>query len=110
MADAVVSKENVLYIRYFAEASAIKSDFIILFTAFREKASTPGCKASLWTTNDFRLIFFLVASCVDTEYDCEDNTCIASNLQCNGRVNCRFEWDEESCKVSLEIIFIFSNL
>lgn len=46
IADAVTSKGNVLYIRYFAETSAIKSDFQILFTAYRDKATTSGGKES----------------------------------------------------------------
>lgn len=39
IADSVVSKSNVLHIRFFAEAAAINSTFSILFTAFREKAA-----------------------------------------------------------------------
>lgn len=37
MADTVISKNNVLKIRYFAEATALDSDFQILYTAYREK-------------------------------------------------------------------------
>ena len=32
-----------------------------------------------------------------TEYDCDDATCISPDLVCNGIRNCRFGWDEESC-------------
>ena len=32
-----------------------------------------------------------------TEYDCEDATCISASLRCNGVKNCKFGWDEESC-------------
>ncbi|XP_062549371.1 uncharacterized protein LOC134213920 [Armigeres subalbatus] len=77
IADSVVSKSNVLHIRFFTEASAINSTFSILFTAFREKAAGETCD--------------------DEEYDCEDATCISSDLRCNGRINCRFRWDEDEC-------------
>ncbi|XP_053683658.1 uncharacterized protein LOC128733851 [Sabethes cyaneus] len=78
IADSVVSKSNVLHIRFFAEAAAINSTFSILFTAFREKAAGETCD--------------------DDEYDCEDATCISSDLRCNGRINCRFRWDEDECQ------------
>lgn len=49
---------------------------------------------------------FVVSACLDNEFYCEDATCIAAELQCNGRVNCRFRWDEEdqSCNVSKRYI------
>ncbi|XP_055627561.1 uncharacterized protein LOC129769360 [Toxorhynchites rutilus septentrionalis] len=78
IADSVVSKSNVLHIRFYAEAAAINSTFSILFTAFREKAAGEVCD--------------------DDEYDCEDATCISSDLRCNGRINCRFRWDEDECQ------------
>ncbi|XP_053677403.1 uncharacterized protein LOC128727509 [Anopheles nili] len=78
IADSVVSRSNVLHIRFFAEAAAINSTFSILFTAFREKAAGETCD--------------------ETEYDCEDATCIAGELRCNGRINCRFRWDEDECQ------------
>lgn len=42
------------------------------------------------------------AECTSDEYDCEDQTCIDKDLQCNKRVNCRFRWDEDEtkCEVS----------
>uniref|UniRef100_A0A182QVT1 CUB domain-containing protein n=1 Tax=Anopheles farauti TaxID=69004 RepID=A0A182QVT1_9DIPT len=78
IADSVVSRSNVLHIRFFAEAAAINSTFSILFTAFREKAAGETCD--------------------DNEYDCEDATCIDGELRCNGRINCRFRWDEDECQ------------
>lgn len=44
---------------------------------------------------------FYLAECTDTEYDCED-TCIAAELKCNGRDNCRYHFDEDdsTCGVS----------
>lgn len=39
-------------------------------------------------------------ACADDEYDCEDATCISLDLRCNGRVNCRFRWDEDECQVN----------
>ncbi|XP_058119715.1 uncharacterized protein LOC131293522 [Anopheles ziemanni] len=78
IADSVVSRTNVLHIRFFAEAAAINSTFSILFTAYREKAAGETCE--------------------DNEYDCEDATCIDEKLRCNGRINCRFRWDEDECQ------------
>lgn len=37
---------------------------------------------------------------MEGEYDCDDATCIAEELACNGEVNCRSQWDEENCNVS----------
>ncbi|CAO1392044.1 unnamed protein product [Diamesa serratosioi] len=79
IADSVTSKSNVLHIRYFSEAAAINSSFQILYTAYRDKPIIPG------------------STCGAEEYDCEDNTCIDKHLRCNGRINCRFRWDEEAC-------------
>lgn len=44
------------------------------------------------------IIFF--TDCLDDEYDCDDDTCIANDLECNGRVNCKFLKDESECEVS----------
>ncbi|XP_055713614.1 neuropilin and tolloid-like protein 1 [Phlebotomus papatasi] len=77
IADSVTSNKNILHIRFYAEPPAINSTFAILFTAFREKPSGETCE--------------------DDEYDCEDATCISDKLRCNGRVNCRFRWDEDEC-------------
>lgn len=76
--DSAISSKNVLHIRFYAEASAVKSTFSILFTAFRDK----GPKA-----------------CLDDEYDCEDEKCIKQELKCNDRINCQFRWDEDNCKI-----------
>lgn len=48
----------------------------------------------------FCLLFFSISGCEDSEYDCEDQTCINKHLKCNGRNNCRFLWDEDDCHVS----------
>lgn len=66
-----------MFIRYYAEPSALASQFSILYTAYRDKPSGKACE--------------------DDEYDCEDAKCINANLRCNGNVNCQFRWDEESC-------------
>lgn len=42
-------------------------------------------------------LYFL--ACGSDQYDCEDLTCIASELQCNQIENCRFRWDEDGCPV-----------
>ncbi|XP_055910064.1 neuropilin and tolloid-like protein 1 isoform X2 [Eupeodes corollae] len=75
--EPVASESNILHIRFYAEQIAINSSFSILYTAFRDKGT--GCVA-------------------EEEYDCEDATCIAANLKCNGRANCKFRWDEEACE------------
>ncbi|XP_037921514.1 uncharacterized protein LOC119658290 isoform X2 [Hermetia illucens] len=74
-ADSINSLTNVLHVRYYAEYVAYNSSFTILYTAFRDKG----------------------AACEEDEYDCEDATCISAELQCNGRNNCRFRWDEDEC-------------
>ncbi|XP_026468099.1 neuropilin and tolloid-like protein 2 [Ctenocephalides felis] len=79
-ADSVTSDKNVLNVRFVAEAAAAKSNFIALFTAFRDKPAQASCEAD--------------------EYDCEDATCISSKLRCNGKINCRFRWDEDECPKS----------
>ncbi|XP_046803472.1 uncharacterized protein LOC111675712 isoform X2 [Lucilia cuprina] len=76
--EGITSDSNILHVRFYAEQSAINSTFSILYTAFRERGSS---------------------SCTEDEYDCEDATCIAGNLKCNGRSNCKFLWDEEDCDV-----------
>lgn len=88
MADSVSSKTNILHIRYFAHPLAINSSFSILYTAYRDKTVGNPCNK-------------------DTEYDCEDETCIAGDLRCNHRVNCRFRWDEEDCPVNVKPHFLF---
>ena len=39
----------------------------------------------------------LIISLFQTEYDCDDATCINPDLVCNGIRNCKFGWDEETC-------------
>lgn len=43
----------------------------------------------------------MFAACAENEYDCEDATCIAADLKCNQRDNCKFRWDEEGCEVCM---------
>ncbi|KAI4498570.1 hypothetical protein M0802_006276 [Mischocyttarus mexicanus] len=76
IADTVIVKSNLAYVRYYAEPKALNSTFEGVMTAIRDKDSGE-------------------TTCRSGEYDCEDATCIASILQCNGRVNCRFRWDED---------------
>ena len=42
MADSVTSENNILHIRFFADALAINSSFSILYTAYREKGPAGG--------------------------------------------------------------------
>jgi len=48
---------------------------------------------------DSKLYF---TACGNDQYDCEDLTCIASELRCNQVENCRFRWDEDGCPVRIE--------
>lgn len=41
-------------------------------------------------------------ACGSDQYDCEDLTCIASELRCNKVENCRFRWDEDGCPVCIK--------
>lgn len=87
IADAVNSDHDVMYVRYYAEPDAVAlSGFKSLFTAYRANIKNkPG----------------YIEKCeTETEFDCEDESCIALELKCNGNVNCRFRWDEEGCGVS----------
>lgn len=76
IADTVLIATNIAFVRFYAEPKALNSSFEAVMTALRDR--DPGDKP-----------------CSDGEYYCEDATCIAAELQCNGRVNCRFRWDEE---------------
>lgn len=47
----------------------------------------------------FKKCFNIFLACDSDQYDCEDLTCIASELRCNKVDNCRFRWDEDGCPV-----------
>nr|XP_033333828.1 uncharacterized protein LOC117224798 [Megalopta genalis] len=76
IADTVLIATNIAFVRFYAEPKALNSSFEAVMTALRDR-----------DTGD--------KPCSDDEYYCEDATCIALDLQCNGRVNCRFRWDED---------------
>ncbi|XP_043521392.1 uncharacterized protein LOC122534628 isoform X1 [Frieseomelitta varia] len=76
IADTVLVGTNTAFVRFYAEPKALNSSFEAVMTALRDR--DPGDKP-----------------CLDSEFYCEDATCIAAELQCNGRINCRFRWDEE---------------
>ncbi|KAG4067257.1 hypothetical protein HA402_000248 [Bradysia odoriphaga] len=82
IAETVVSKENKMHIRFFAETHAVHSDFSILYTAYRQKDKEKKC--------------------VEGEYDCDDDTCIKDGLKCNGRPNCKFLKDESEAECKKE--------
>lgn len=44
----VLSKSNILHVRFMAEPKAINSSFSILYTAFREKKKDEGKSVVLW--------------------------------------------------------------
>lgn len=79
MADTVIIQANIAHLRFYAEPKAINSSFEAVMTAVRDKESSDK-------------------PCSPDEYDCEDATCIAAELECNGKVNCRFRWDEDETK------------
>ncbi|XP_014478518.1 PREDICTED: uncharacterized protein LOC106746426 [Dinoponera quadriceps] len=81
IADTVVLSNNIAHMRFYAEPKAANSTFEAVMTAVRDKESGER-------------------SCKENEYDCEDATCIAAELQCNGRGNCRFRWDEDDATCS----------
>ncbi|EGI61607.1 Neuropilin and tolloid-like protein 2 [Acromyrmex echinatior] len=85
IADTIVVAKNTAHLRFYAEPKALNSTFEAVVTAIRDKKKS---------------------TCRDDEYDCEDLTCIAAELECNGKVNCRFKWDEEDekCKVSFSFV------
>ncbi|XP_063908039.1 bone morphogenetic protein 1 homolog [Zophobas morio] len=85
MADTVLSKKNVMFVRFFAVYNSTnKTHFEANYTAYRDidKQSSDSGKDS----------------CTDDEFSCEDATCISKKLRCNGVYNCRFRWDEDNCQ------------
>ncbi|KZS08530.1 putative Neuropilin and tolloid protein 2 [Daphnia magna] len=80
--DIVLSKSNILHLRLYAHHTALRSTFEALFTAVTLYRETEG-----------------TAKCIASEFDCEDAVCIDSSLRCNGRINCKFRYDEDNCKV-----------
>lgn len=79
VAESVTSKTSNVFIRFYAEKSGINSQFVAVFTAMRVlDGPNAACDP-------------------DTEYDCDDATCIHPDLVCNTIRNCKFGWDEESC-------------
>ncbi|XP_017298732.1 low-density lipoprotein receptor-related protein 6 [Diaphorina citri] len=82
IADNVDSPDNILNIRFVADPKAFNSTFEAFYTAYREKQKGEE------------------KGCAEDEYDCEDGKCIDKALKCNGRVNCRYRWDEDEsdCK------------
>jgi len=73
--DSYESKTDILYIRYYADGPGIGSEFVVVFTAFRDIEDNEECTKE--------------------EYDCDDATCISPSLVCNGIRNCKGGWDEE---------------
>lgn len=52
------------------------------------------------------IFLFCFTVCKENEYDCEDATCIAAELECNGKINCRFKWDEDEKKCNVSFNFV----
>ncbi|KAL1115039.1 hypothetical protein AAG570_007070, partial [Ranatra chinensis] len=85
IAEMVMSPGNTLQIRFLAQPQALGSNFEALYTAFRDKPKGE--------------------SCGEGEYDCEDGNCISAELKCNGRINCRFRWDEDVNECTVSTVF-----
>ncbi|GIY00292.1 neuropilin and tolloid-like protein 2-like [Caerostris extrusa] len=68
------SDGNLVYVRYFAQGDAIKDGkFEIVYTAFRESDK-----------------------CIESEFSCDDGTCIDKSLKCNKMYNCKYRYDEDA--------------
>lgn len=52
----------------------------------------------------------LVGPCTSSQFDCGDDSCVPSSLQCNGNVNCNYSWDEEGCDVSPPSMIMFIEI
>ncbi|KAL6434961.1 hypothetical protein ACFW04_005250 [Cataglyphis niger] len=83
VADLTVIRGSIAHLRFYAEPKASNSTFEAVMTAFRDKDGDKSCNSD--------------------EYDCEDATCIAAKLECNGKINCRFRWDEDEEKCNEHI-------
>ncbi len=79
VAESFTSDSNIVYVRFYAEKTGIKSNFKCTITAIRP-INPP-----------------LIVCDPEIEHDCDDATCIHKDLVCNGIRNCKFGWDEESC-------------
>lgn len=73
-------KSSILYVRFFATDAGMGSKFTLLYTAYRKKDSNNG-----------------TSQCTADEFDCDDDSCIDSSLQCDGYSNCKFKKDEQGC-------------
>ncbi|XP_052759575.1 neuropilin and tolloid-like protein 1 [Galleria mellonella] len=70
---------NLMYVRLYAsKAAKAGTNFSATYTAFRTLDPNKDDK------------------CNDTQFDCEDNTCIEKVLTCNGYANCRLKTDEDN--------------
>jgi len=78
IAESKTTDTNTLYVRYFAEAKGIGSEFAAWFSVLKQQAEGED-------------------KCKEGFYDCDDTYCIDESLLCNGIRNCKFGWDEETC-------------
>lgn len=108
--DIVLSKSNILHLRLFANYSVLRFSFDALFTAVTLYRETEGyCTIRYELRENNQIDIFKLAGnpkCISSEFDCEDAVCIDSSLRCNGRVNCKFRYDEDTCKVEFFPNFI----
>ncbi|XP_028172948.1 neuropilin and tolloid-like protein 1 isoform X1 [Ostrinia furnacalis] len=95
VANSVTSLGNEMYIRYFASLTARaakKGGFNATFTAFRSLNPNKDDKCD-----------------AEEEFDCEDNTCIAAELQCDDVAHCRLKTDEDKDLCKLETTSMISQ-
>ncbi|XP_041978307.1 neuropilin and tolloid-like protein 1 [Aricia agestis] len=80
-------KGNIMYVRLYASKAGRSSQFNATFTAYRSLDPNKDEKCD-----------------PDTEFNCEDNTCIAVALRCDKYAHCRLKADEEPelCKEEAE--------
>lgn len=95
------------HIYYFTNPLRLQQYFFIKPTCPTHHNIISVC-FSLFNRNIYKLLPSH-ADCLDEEYDCDDDTCIASDLECNGRTNCKFLKDEADCEVSAHI-YTFSHI
>ncbi|XP_022116781.2 uncharacterized protein LOC110994426 [Pieris rapae] len=78
---------NIMYVRLFTSKAGKKSSFQATYTAYRSLDPTKDEKCD-----------------PDTEFNCEDNTCIDKLLKCDKVAHCRLKADEEhdDCKMEAE--------
>lgn len=90
---------SLVYVRLFLSAQAIGESVVkLISTSYVPGLNLKFLKISFPKQLKLYLKRFLGINCTDSEmFHCNDNTCIARELQCNRRPNCPLEEDEKDC-------------